>query len=336
MTLKLQELAERIGATVAGDSNVGVSAIASIESAGGGALVYATDERRLADALASRASAILTKGPAPADAAKPLLLAADPRLAFARAAAVLGANEQSGPAIDPRAFVDAGAKFGKGSRVGAGAYIAAGAVIGADCRIGPNVTIHGCVQIGDRVVVQAGSVIGSDGFGYVRDEGGRYLKFPQVGRVEIGDDVEIGACCTIDRGALDATVIARGAKLDNLIHVGHNVRIGADVVIAAQTGISGSVTIGAGAVIGGQVGIGDHVTIEGGVVIGSGGGVLSNKVVRNEGVVLWGVPARPLPQYLRELATVARLARKQRPQGGGEEGRKEEGKRKKAKGKRKR
>ena len=167
------------------------------------------------------------------------------------------------------------------------------------------------MRLGDRVMVHAGAVLGSDGFGYVRDQKtGRYEKFPQVGRLEIGDDVEIGANTTIDRGALDATVIGRGTKLDNLVHVGHNVRIGEDVVIAAQTGISGSVVIEDGVVVAGQVGIADHVTIEQGAILGAQCGVPSNKVIRGSGILFWGTPARPIRQYLKELAVLSRLARK--------------------------
>src|SRR5213075_3168299 len=165
-------------------------------------------------------------------------------------------------------------------------------------------------ELGDRVVVQAGTVLGSTGFGYVRDESGRYQLFPQIGRLLIEDDVDIGANCTIDRGALDATVIHRGTKIDNMVHVGHNVEIGEDVVIAAQTGISGSSKIGNGAVIGGQVGIGDHVQITDGVILGSQGGVLPGKVLRGKGLVFWGTAARPLKTYLKELATLSRLTRK--------------------------
>jgi UDP-3-O-[3-hydroxymyristoyl] glucosamine N-acyltransferase len=162
-------------------------------------------------------------------------------------------------------------------------------------------------------VVQAGSVLGSTGFGYVRDEAtGRYEQFPQIGRLEIADDVEIGAHCTIDRGALDATVLARGVKLDNMVHIGHNVRVGENVVIAAQTGISGSSVIEQDAVVGGQVGIGDHAVVEQGAILGSGSGVLSKKIVRGKGVIFWGRPARPLSQYLRELAVLARLAKKEK------------------------
>src|SRR5205814_7363004 len=146
----------------------------------------------------------------------------------------------------------------------------------------------------------------------VRDEdSGRYHQFPQVGTLRIEDDVEIGANCTIDRGALDETVIRRGTKLDNLVHIGHNVEIGEDVVIAAQTGISGSSTIGSNAILGGQVGLGEHVTIEDGVILGGQSGILPKKVLRGRGIVFWGTPARPLREYLKELAVLARITKKE-------------------------
>ena len=163
---------------------------------------------------------------------------------------------------------------------------------------------------GNNVIIHAGAVLGADGFGYVRDpESGRYEKFPQLGALIIEDDVEIGANATIDRGALGRTIIRRGVKIDNMVHIGHNVSIGENVVIAAQTGISGSTTIEKDVVIGGQVGIGDHATVEAGAILGSGSGVLSKKIVRGKGTIFWGRPARPLKQYLRELAVVARLAK---------------------------
>jgi UDP-3-O-[3-hydroxymyristoyl] glucosamine N-acyltransferase len=154
--------------------------------------------------------------------------------------------------------------------------------------------------------------MGSDGFGYVRNhETGRYEKFPQVGRLIIGDDVEIGANATIDRGALDATVIGNGVKIDNLVHVAHNVIIGENVVIAAQTGISGSSRIEPDVVIAGQVGIADHVVIEEGAILGAQCGVPTKKVIRGKGETFWGTPARPLRGYLKELAALARLAKKE-------------------------
>ncbi len=153
--------------------------------------------------------------------------------------------------------------------------------------------------------------LGSDGFGYVRDQAtGAYTQFPQQGRLSIEDDVEIGANTTIDRGALEETLIARGAKLDNLVHIGHNVRIGRNVVIAAQTGISGSSAVGNGAILGGQVGIGEHAEVGPNVILGGGAGVLSKKKLRGEGMVFWGRPAQPLRAYLKGLAVLSRLARK--------------------------
>jgi UDP-3-O-[3-hydroxymyristoyl] glucosamine N-acyltransferase len=154
-------------------------------------------------------------------------------------------------------------------------------------------------------------VLGSDGFGFVRDQAtGRYEKFPQVGWLEIGDDVEIGANATIDRGALGATVIADGTKFDNLVHIGHNVQVGRNVVMAAQTGIAGSSTVEDNVMMGGHTGIGDHVHIGEGVMLGGQSGVPTGKVLRGKGIAFWGTPARPLRQYLKELAILARLAKK--------------------------
>ena len=189
--------------------------------------------------------------------------------------------------------------------------IGPGVVIGEDCNLVARVVVYPGTTMGDRVIVKAGAVLGSDGFGFVPDPAtGRFHKFPQIGRLEIGNDVEIGANTTIDRGALDATVISDGVKLDNLVQVGHNVHIGRNVVVASQTGISGSSVLEDGVIVGGQVGIADHVRIEQGVILGAQSGIPSKKVVRGKGVVFWGTPARPIGEYLKELATLARLTRK--------------------------
>jgi len=175
--------------------------------------------------------------------------------------------------------------------------------IGSGSEIGARVTIYAGTVLGDRVVVQAGAVLGSTGFGYVRSvETGEYLIFPQQGKLVIEDDVEIGANTTIDRGALGETRIGRGTKIDNLVHIGHNCVIGKNVIIAAQTGISGSSVVEDGAILGGQVGIGEHVNVGPGVILGGGAGVLSGKKMRGPGEVFWGRPARPLKEYLRDLA----------------------------------
>jgi UDP-3-O-[3-hydroxymyristoyl] glucosamine N-acyltransferase len=177
------------------------------------------------------------------------------------------------------------------------------------------VTIYRGASLGSRVVVHAGAVLGADGFGYVRDPAsGAYTQFPQQGSLVIEDDVEIGANSTIDRGALERTIIRRGTKIDNLVHIGHNCDIGENVIVVALTGISGSSSVGKGAVIAGQVGIGDHVHIGPGVILGGQAGVFSGKTLTNEGLrpgtVLFGTPARPLKQVLRELAVLGRLAKK--------------------------
>jgi len=170
---------------------------------------------------------------------------------------------------------------------------------------------HALLRLGARVILHSGCVIGGDGFGYVF-EGGHYAKFPQAGTVEIADDVEVGSNTTIDRGALGPTRIGRGTKIDNLVQIAHNVEIGEHCVIASQTGISGSVVIGDYVVIAGQVGIGDHARVGKGAVLGGQCGVLPHKVVR-PGETVWGTPARPLKEYLKQQALAARLSKKMEP-----------------------
>lgn len=330
MKTTLAAVAQKVAARLVGDGGVEVESVASIASAKPGDLVFAEDEPTLAKALDSSATAVIAgESAVTGKMAKPLLIARFPKLAFARATRLLCPPQSFEPGIHSSAIVEDSARLGRRvaiepgvvigekvvigdrTRIGAGSVIGPGVRIGSECNIAPHVTIYPGVRLGNRVIVHSGAVLGSDGFGYVRDPAsGRYEKFPQIGGLEIGDDVEIGANTTVDRGALDLTVISRGAKLDNLVHVGHNVRIGEDVVIAAQTGFSGSITVENGAVIGGQVGIGDHARIEQGVVLGSQCGVLPKKVVRGPGMVFWGTPARPLRQYLKELAVLARLGRK--------------------------
>ncbi len=330
MPQTLQSLAEFTATRLIGDGNVEIARVASIGQAQAGDLIFVQEEKHLEAALSSGASAVIAgEFAASAAARKPLLIADNPRLAFARAGALLHPPRTYPPGIhetavihhsaklaltasvDAYAVIEAGVVVGQRAHVGAGCYVGEGVVIGDDCDLYPRVVIYPGTTLRRRVVVHAGAVLGSDGFGFVRDEKyGRYQKFPQIGELVIGEYVEIGANCTIDRGALDQTVIGPGTKLDNLVHIGHNCSVGANVVIAAQTGVSGSTTIGDHVVVGGQVGLGDHATIEPGVILGSGSGVLSHKTVRGKGVVFWGRPARPLREYLKGLAVLARLARK--------------------------
>lgn len=326
----VKEVAEFVQARVLGDESVQLTGIASVRSARAGDLIFVDQEKNLLAALGSHASALIAgEFAAKKTNGKPLLLAPQPRLAFARAAQLLGPGPERKTGIHPSAIVHPSAHLAKGvtieegsiiceaarigenTRIGAGSVIGANVNIGASCDLYPNVTIYPGVRLGDRVIVHAGAVLGSDGFGYVRDQAtGRYEKFPQIGRLEIEDDVEIGANTAIDRGALDATRIRRGAKIDNLVHIGHNCEIGEDVVIAAQTGLSGSITIEKNVVLGGQVGVGEHARIEEGVMLGGQAGVLPNKILKGKGIAFWGTPAKPVREYLKELAALARLGRK--------------------------
>jgi UDP-3-O-[3-hydroxymyristoyl] glucosamine N-acyltransferase len=201
--------------------------------------------------------------------------------------------------------IGAHTRIGAETRIGAGTQLGETVTVGEKCNIYPRVTVYEATVIGNRAILHSGCVIGADGFGFAFTRG-KYEKFPQVGRVVIGDDVEIGANSCVDRAALGATVIGDGAKLDNMVHIAHNCRLGRHVVIAAQTGFAGGVVVEDYAVIGGQVGVGERARIESGAVLGSGAGVLSAKIVR-KGEVQWGTPARPLKKYLEQLANLSRL-----------------------------
>jgi UDP-3-O-[3-hydroxymyristoyl] glucosamine N-acyltransferase len=330
MKRSLREIAEAVDARLLGDGSVEVVGVASIASASQHDLVFVEEEKYLQRALQSGASAVIAGEFAAGSSSKPLLISRHPKLAFARAARFLrdgnrdrhtgvhasavvhsSARLASGVIVEEHAVISEDAEIGENTRIGAGCVIGQGVEIGRECEIYPRVTIYPRTAVGDRVLVHAGAVLGSDGFGYVRDrESGRYEKFPQAGRLVIEDDVEIGANTTIDRGALDETRIGRGTKIDNLVHIGHNCRLGQNVVIAAQTGLSGSIVIENDVVLGGQVGIGEHARIEEGVMLGGQGGVLPNKVLRGKGVAFWGTPAQPVRQYLKQLAALARLAKK--------------------------
>jgi len=331
------ELIEMLGGKLAaGDPQHEIEAVSAVDAAGDAQLVFVEDRAAAEQALASKAGAIVMKAGLvksnPED--KCVIEAAQPRLWFARAARLLapklpcaGVDPTASVAADAvlgegvticaRAVIAAGAYLGAGSRIEAGAVVGEGVHIGDDCRIYPNAVLYPGTRLGNRVMVHAGAVLGADGFGYVRDAAtGRYTQFPQQGTLVIEDDVEIGANTTIDRGALKQTRIGRGTKTDNLVHVGHNCEIGEDVILVTGVGISGSSTVGNGAVLAGQVGIGDHAHVGPGVILGGQAGVLSGKTVTNEGMgvkpgtVLWGTPARPLPQVLREIAVVSRLAKR--------------------------
>jgi len=326
----VREVAAAIGAEVAGDGELELHAVAAPERAGPHDLIYLDSAKHAQRAQQSAARCVI----APAGIAMPgktVLRAANAKLAFSRAAALLIerapvareihpsaiiaplAKVMPGAAIGPYAVIGEDAHIGEDTQIGAHCVIGAGCWIGQDCRLHPRVTLYNSVRIGNRVEIHAGAVLGADGFGYAFGdaagdsyEKGRYTKFPQLGILEIGDDVEIGANTTIDRGSLDDTRIAEGVKLDNLVHVGHNVQIGAHTVIAAQTGISGSCTLGHHVILGGQAGLGEHCTIEDSAIAGGQSGILNGKTIR-AGQTVWGTPARELDKFKVMFAWQARL-----------------------------
>lgn len=319
--MTVSELAEQLGLACEGDGGREITGAAPLETAGPVQLAF-VGSRKLWEA-ARLSPAVLIATPDCPLPQQTWLRAPDPRAAFARAVALLHPAPRPAPGIHPTAVVALDAHLaedvhvgphvtvGARARLGRGTIVEAGTVVGDDvqigkqCRLYPRVTLYHGVTLGDRVTLHSGSVIGADGFGFAL-MGDHYAKFPQVGTVEIGDDVEIGANTCVDRAALGVTLVGAGTKLDNMVHVGHNCRIGRHVVVAAQTGLSGGVVVEDYAVIGGQVGIGDKARIESRAVLGSGCGVLTSKVVR-AGQVMWGVPARPLKEHLAQLAHLARL-----------------------------
>ena len=332
--MTLGELLEKLGGRlVHGSSAFEIECVSSYEQADPSTLVFIDNPAAAAEAFASTAGAVVLRPQRGLHYPQTMCVVEveQPRLWFAKAAKLLSPKNSAkgvhptaviapttfvgeGVTVCPLAVVGEDVSLGAGSRIDAGASIGKAVTIGKDCHIYPRAVIYPGTTLGDRVVVHAGAVLGSDGFGYVRDSTtGAYTQFPQQGTLVIEDDVEIGANTTIDRGALAETRIRRGTKIDNLVHIGHNCDIGEDVILVALTGISGSSSVGKGAVIAGQVGIGDHAHVGDGVILGGQAGVLSGKTVTNEGLkpgtVLWGTPARPLKQVLREIAVLSRLAR---------------------------
>jgi UDP-3-O-[3-hydroxymyristoyl] glucosamine N-acyltransferase len=317
-----KSLAEALGATLEGDGAVELRGIAAPERAGPHDLIYVEKAKHAGRAEASTALCVI----APENLAlrgKTILRSTHPKVAFAKAAALIVerapiatgihptaifaplAKVSGGAGIGPFAVIGEDAHVGEGTQIGAHSVIGAGCWIGDHCRIHPRVTLYAGVRIGHRVEVHSGAVIGADGFGYAQGEG-RYWKFPQAGIVEIADDVEIGANTTIDRGSLDDTRIAEGVKLDNLVHIGHNSQIGAHTVMAAQVGLSGSCEFGKHVVVGGQAGFGEQCYLEDDAVIGGQSGVLGGKIIRS-GQTVWGTPARPLEKFKEQFAWQARL-----------------------------
>ena len=316
------ELAEYLQAALEGDPSERVSSIANPDSAAPNDLIYVEHEKFRNRAQASKARCVIAPPGLPFTD-KTVLRVSVPKLAFAKAAEWLLPSRRAPAGVHPSAVISASAKIAEsvtigpfvvvedgvsiasGTQVGAFSFLGSGASVGEDCRLLPRVTLYPGARIGSRVTLHSGVVIGGDGFGYVFGEG-KHWKFPQVGGVEISDDVEIGCGTTIDRGSLGTTKIGSGVKIDNLVQVGHNVQIGDHSIIAAQVGISGSCSIGRNVMLGGQAGLGEHCSLEDGVIAGGQSGILPNKVIRADQVV-WGTPARTLSKFKEEYAWYGRL-----------------------------
>ena len=322
--LTTAQIAELCGGELEGDATRIITGANALPAARETDLSFLANSKASAAALSSYAGCLLVPSSFQHSGPWSLIRAADPRAAFARAVLALYPKTRRAPQVHSTAIIAASATLAADSFIGPYVVIGEEVRIGSRCSIGagssignrvtiaeettihPNVTIYDNVQIGARAILHSGCVIGADGFGFTLSLD-HYEKFPQIGAVEIGDDVELGANCCIDRAALGVTRIDDGTKLDNLIHVAHNCTIGKHVVIAAQAGFSGSVTVGDYAVIGGQAGVGEKAKIAAKAVVGGKSGILTSQQI-GAGEPVWGIPARPLRQHLKGLANVARLA----------------------------
>jgi len=322
------DLATYLRLPLRGNAGTRITGAAMLDDAAPEHLAFAGGPKYFESAARSAAGCIIALPEFAGVPGQTVIESPQPRAHFALALLVLHPPRRNTPGIHPSASIEEGAQIdryaevgafvtiGSGARIGARTRIGAGSSIGSDVEIGddcilyPRVSVYERVTIGARCILHSGAVIGADGFGFEMADG-VYKKVPQVGTVVIGNDVEIGANTCIDRATLGATRIGDGTKLDNMVHIAHNCRIGRHVVIAAQTGLAGGVTIGDYAVVGGQVGVGDKARIESKAVIGSGAGILTAKIVR-AGEPVWGTPARPLRQYLEQLATLSRLSKQRR------------------------
>ena len=327
--MNVKKIAEIASGILDGDGEIEIFGIAALKDAESGEISYVEqiEKAEIFEQIEKTgASCLLVPEHFSSEKTRQTIIRVkNPKLAFAKIAAEVHPAKKREPEIHSTALIGKTAKIGNGvfigafvcvgenSEIGDGTQIRAGAKIadyvkvGKNCTIHPNVLIEDSCTIGNNVILHPGAIIGADGFGYVRDGERGYVKFPQIGTVEIEDNVEIGANTCIDRGALGETRVGEGTKIDNLVQIAHNVQIGKRVVIASQTGISGSTVIEDDCVIGGQVGFGDHATVKSGAIIGSQAGVLPGKIVRSG--VWWGTPVQPLDEYKRQNAHLKGIAR---------------------------
>lgn len=322
-TYSLQEIVAAFGGELLGEADVRIRRVATLENATADSIAFLANERYASQAQATRAGAVIVARNAAAVTRAPRIVCDNPYVYFARVSALFNPPRRAVPGVHPSAVVDPAASvhpsaeigahvhISRGAEVGEGAVVGAGSFLGEKVRVGRNTLLHarvsiydGC-ELGERVVVHSGVVIGADGFGIAFDEA-RWVKVPQIGRVLIGDDVEVGANTTIDRGAIDDTVIEEGVKLDNQIQIAHNVHIGAHTAIAACTGISGSVRIGRHCRIGGGVGIAGHLRIADRVEIS--GHTAITKSIETAGVYSGVYPFEPNRDWRRNAAQLRHLA----------------------------
>lgn len=326
MSLRLSDIAEAIGATLSSKgSNIQIQRVARLSQAGSGDISFLANAHYQCELSQTQASAVILDAEHAAECPVPSLVVADPYLAYAKVARLLSPLPILKPGIhpsavvDPSATIDPGARveaqvfIGKNVRISAGASLGPGCVIGDDCVIGEDsqllarVVLGEGVCLGARNLIQPGAVIGSDGFGFARDQG-RWLRIPQVGSVSIGDDVEVGANTTIDRGALEDTVIEEGVIIDNQVQIAHNVHVGAHTAIAGCVGIAGSAHIGRHCAIGGGAGILGHLQIVDGVTITAM--TLVTRSITTKGVYSSGVPHAPTRLWNKQLASLRRLVKR--------------------------
>ena len=320
--IALKSLAEPARAELVGDGGVLIDRVATLDGATAGAIAFLANPRYRHQLQSTRASAVIIEPRFAADTALPKLVTSNPYAAYARVAALFHPSHPVAPGIHPTAVVAASARvaasatigpcvvIGDRASIGERTRIDAGCAIGEDCSLGDDVVLHPRVVlyartvVGARTLIHSGAVLGADGFG-MADEGGKWLKVPQLGRVVVGADVEIGANTTIDRGAIDDTVIEDDVKLDNQIQIGHNCRIGAHTAIAGCVGIAGSVRIGRGCQIGGAAMITGHLDIADGTVISAASGVFDT--IRERGVYTGAFPALPHREWQHVASIIRRL-----------------------------
>jgi UDP-3-O-[3-hydroxymyristoyl] glucosamine N-acyltransferase len=321
MRKTLKEIAQIIEGELVGEANTVITGVCGIEDAGEGDITFVANPRYLPLMAVTRASAIITSFDIKS-AAKPIIRTANPSLAFAKALSLVMPEEIKHPkGIHPTAILGKNVKLGNNVAIGAhavveddcsiadnaiiypGCFIGQGTTIGSDTLIYANVSIREHVQIGKNVIIHSGTVVGSDGFGFATVNGVHH-KIPQVGTVEIGDDVEIGANVAIDRARFAKTVIGRGTKIDNLVQIAHNVVIGENCLIVSQVGISGSTVLGNNVVLAGQVGLVGHIKVGDGAVVAAQSGV--SKSIP-DGTMMWGYPAKPIAEAKKVNACVQRL-----------------------------